>query len=38
MLVRSDHRVDLVEIVHQGESIAPVGGELLRVVDTLQIL
>jgi hypothetical protein len=36
-LIRADHRVDLVEIVHQGESIAPVGGELLRVMETLQL-
>jgi hypothetical protein len=38
VLLRSDHRVDLVEIVHQGESIGPVGGELLRVMETLEVL
>jgi hypothetical protein len=38
VLLRSEHRIDLLEIVHQGESIAPVGGELLRVVDTMQLL
>jgi hypothetical protein len=37
LLVRSDRRVDLVQIVHQGESIAPVGGELLRVMETLDL-
>jgi hypothetical protein len=37
-LVRAEHRVELVEIVHQGQSIAPVGGELLRVMDTMQLL
>jgi hypothetical protein len=38
VVLRSEHRVDLLEIVHQGESIAPVGGELLRVVETMQLL
>ncbi len=37
ILVRGDHRIELVEIVHQGESIAPVGAELLRVMETLQL-
>jgi hypothetical protein len=37
-LIRSDHRIDLVEVVHQGESIAPVGGGLLRVMETLELL
>jgi hypothetical protein len=38
ILLRSDHRIELVEIVQQGESIAPVGGELLRVMETLEVL
>jgi hypothetical protein len=38
VLLRGDHRIELVEIVHQGESIAPVGGELLRVMETLEVL
>ena len=38
VLLRSDRRIDLVEIVHQGESMAPIGGELLRVMETLELL
>ncbi len=37
VLLRNDHRVELVEVVHQGESIAPIGGELLRVMETLDV-
>lgn len=37
-LVRGDHRVVLVQIVHEGENLAAVEGELLRVVDTLEVL
>jgi len=36
ILLRGEHRVELVEIVHQGESVNPVVRELLRVVDTFQ--
>ena len=38
VLLRGEHRVELVSIVHQGESIAPIGGELLRVMETLELL
>lgn len=38
ILLRSDHRIDLVEIVHQGETLAGVSDELLRVMETLEIL
>jgi hypothetical protein len=37
VLLRGEHRIELVQIVHQGESIAPVGGELLRVMETLEL-
>jgi hypothetical protein len=36
-LARSDHRVVLVQIVHQTGSLEPVSDELLRVVETLEI-
>jgi hypothetical protein len=35
LLARSDNRVVLVQIVHQGESLAPLSDDLLRVIDTL---
>lgn len=35
LLARSDHRVILVQIVHQREDLSDLTGELLRVVDTL---
>ncbi|MDF2698432.1 MAG: hypothetical protein K0S65_6816 [Labilithrix sp.] len=38
VLVRSDHRIDLVSIVHQGETLVGVGQELLRVMETLEVL
>lgn len=38
VLLRSDHRVDLVEIVHQGETLAGVSDEMLRVMETLELL
>ena len=37
ILARSDHRVVLVQIVHQTSTLKPVSDELLRVMDTLQI-
>jgi len=37
IILQGKHQVDLVEIVHQGESIAPIGGELLRVMETLDL-
>lgn len=37
LLARSDKRIVLVQIVHQGESVGELSEELLRVVDTLQI-
>jgi hypothetical protein len=37
-LARSEHRVILVQIVHQGDSPAPVSEELLRVIQTLEVL
>lgn len=36
-LARSDHRVVLVQVVHQTQSIAPLSDELLRVVQTLHV-
>jgi len=36
LVMRGEHRFALVEIVHQGETVAPIVGELLRVVDTFQ--
>jgi hypothetical protein len=37
LLARNDKRVVLVQIVHQGESVADLSGELLRVVETLNL-
>jgi hypothetical protein len=37
-LTRSEHRVDLVQIVHQGQTMEQVGDELSRVIQTLQLL
>ncbi|MBX3207564.1 MAG: hypothetical protein KF764_21120 [Labilithrix sp.] len=37
LLARNDRRIVLVQIVHQGESVAELTGELLRVVDTLRL-
>jgi hypothetical protein len=36
-LARSDHRVVLVQVVHQTSTLKPVSDELLRVVQTLEI-
>ena len=38
ILLRSDHRIDLVEIVHQGETPALITPELLRVMETIEVL
>jgi hypothetical protein len=38
VLLRSDHRIDLVAIVHQGETLMGVSDELLRVMETLEVL
>lgn len=38
VLLRNDARVDLVTIVHQGETLAAVSDELLRVMETLELL
>lgn len=37
LLTRNDKRIVLVQIVHQGESVADLTDELLRVVDTLAL-
>ena len=37
-LARSEHRVDLIQVVHQGQTMESVGDELARVIDTLQLL
>jgi hypothetical protein len=37
LLARNDKRVVLVQIVHQGDSLADLDGELLRVVETLDL-
>jgi len=37
VMLRGEHRIELVQVVHQGESIAPIGGELLRVMETLEL-
>lgn len=37
IVLRSDHRVDLVTIVHQGETLEAVGSELSRVMETLEL-
>jgi hypothetical protein len=36
-LARSDHRIVLVQVVHQTSSLRPVSDELLRVMETLEI-
>jgi hypothetical protein len=36
-LARSDHRIVLVQIVHQTSTLRPVSDELLRVIQTLEI-
>jgi hypothetical protein len=38
VLLRGKSRVDLMQIVHEGESIRPIGEELLRVADTMEVL
>jgi hypothetical protein len=38
VVLRSEHRIDVVQIVHQGDSVAPIGGELLRVMESLEVL
>jgi hypothetical protein len=38
ILLRSDHRVDLVELVHQGETPTLITPELLRVMETIEVL
>jgi hypothetical protein len=38
LLVRADNRVVLVQIVHQGENLALENDELMRVVQTLELL
>ena len=37
-LARSEHRVDLIQIVHQGKTMESVSTELARVIETLQLL
>jgi hypothetical protein len=37
VLIRNDHRIDLVQIVYQGETLKPVGDDLLRVLETLAL-
>jgi hypothetical protein len=37
-LVRGEHRLLLVQVVYQGDTIEPFTDELLRVIDTLQVL
>ena len=36
-LARSDHRVVLIQVVHQTATLAPVSDELLRAIETLEI-
>jgi hypothetical protein len=36
-LLRSDHRIVLLQIVHHGENLAPIDGELRRVVETIRV-
>lgn len=36
-LLRGEHRIVLLQIVHHGESLGPVDAELRRVVETLQV-
>ncbi len=38
ILLRSEHRVVLVQIVFEGEDLSPVDQELLRVINTLEVL
>jgi hypothetical protein len=38
VLARAEKRIVLVQIVHQGESLAPESKELLRVINTLELL
>lgn len=37
VVLRGEHHVDLVEIVHQGETLEGVTQELLRVMETLEV-
>jgi hypothetical protein len=37
LITRNDRRLVLVQIVHQGESVSELSGELLRVVETLAL-
>ncbi len=37
VVLRSEHRIDVVEIVHQGDTPAAVGQEMLRVMETLEL-
>ncbi len=37
LLARSENRIVLVQIVHQGESISPLAPELLRVLSTMRV-
>lgn len=37
-LARSEHRIVLIQMVRPSESMQPVTGELLRVIETLQVL
>ena len=37
-LTRSEHRVDLIQIVHQGKTMESVSDELGRVIETFQLL
>jgi hypothetical protein len=38
ILLRSNHRVELVELVHQGETPALITPEMLRVMETIEVL
>jgi hypothetical protein len=38
ILARGENRIVLVQVVHQGESIEPESPELLRVIETLELL
>jgi hypothetical protein len=38
VLLRGKTRVDLVQVVHEGDSLRPIGEELLRVADTIEVL
>ena len=37
-LLRSDHRIVLVQIVHQGDTLRPVSDELYRVIESIEVL